>query len=49
VVFHRELAATRNPIQALRAAQLALLRSGDAALASPLDWGAFVAIGTAAP
>lgn len=49
LAFHRELAKSRDPIQALQAAQLALLRSGDAALALPESWGAFVAIGTAAP
>ena len=44
--FHRELAKSGNPVQALRAAQLALLRSGDAVQARPESWGAFVAVGT---
>jgi CHAT domain-containing protein len=49
LAFHRELAASRNPVAALRAAQLALLRSGDPDRAAPLNWGAFVAVGTTAP
>ena len=49
LAFHRELAKSRDPIHALRAAQLALLRSGDAIKALPESWGAFVAVGTAAP
>ena len=48
LAFHRELAKSRDPVQALQAAQLALLRSGDALQALPESWGAFVAIGTAA-
>ena len=44
--FHRELAKSGNPVQALHAAQLALLRSGDAVQARPESWGAFVAVGT---
>jgi CHAT domain-containing protein len=48
LAFHRELAKSRDPIHALQVAQLALLRSGDALLALPDSWGAFVAIGTAA-
>jgi len=43
--FHRDLARTADPVESLRAAQLSLLRSGDAALASPHSWGAFVVIG----
>ena len=49
LAFHRELAKTGDPIHALQAAQLALLRSGDAVQALPESWGAFVAVGTAAP
>jgi CHAT domain-containing protein len=49
LAFHRELAKSHNPVHALQAAQLALLRSRDAVLALPESWGAFVAIGTAAP
>jgi CHAT domain-containing protein len=45
--FHRALASSRDPIQALHAAQLAMLRSGDASWALPQSWGAFVAVGTA--
>jgi len=41
--------ASRNPVAALRSAQLALLRSGDPDRAAPLNWGAFVAVGTTAP
>jgi CHAT domain-containing protein len=48
LAFHRELARSGDPIHALQAAQLALLRSRDAVLALPESWGAFVAIGTAA-
>jgi len=48
LVFHRELAKSGDPTRALRAAQLAMLRSGDAVLALPENWGAFVAIGTTA-
>ena len=44
--FHRELAKSGNPVQALRATQLAMLRSGDAVQARPDSWGAFVAVGT---
>ncbi len=49
LAFHRELAKSGDPIQALRTAQLAMLRSGDTAQALPENWGAFVAVGTAAP
>jgi CHAT domain-containing protein len=49
LVFHRELVATRDPVAALRAAQLSMLRSGDPDRAAPVSWGAFVAVGTAAP
>jgi CHAT domain-containing protein len=47
LAFHRELTRSQDPVQSLRAAQLALLRSGDAAQALPESWGAFVAVGTA--
>jgi len=46
--FHRALSDVGDPVQALRAAQLSLLRSGDAMLASPRAWGAFVALGATA-
>lgn len=48
LAFHRELTRSRNPIHALQAAQLSLLRSADGALAMPKSWGAFVAVGTTA-
>ena len=48
LAFHRELAKSSDPVHALQAAQLALLRSGDAVKALPASWGAFVAVGTAA-
>jgi len=47
LAFHRELTRSGDPIRALQAAQLALLRSGDAVTALPESWGAFVAVGTA--
>lgn len=46
LAFHRELASSQDPVRALRTAQLALLRSGDATQALPVNWGAFVAVGT---
>jgi CHAT domain-containing protein len=48
LAFHRELARSGDPIHALQAAQLALLRSGDAVQALPESWGAFVAVGSTA-
>ena len=48
LAFHRELAKSGDPIHALQAAQLALLRSGDAVQALPDSWGAFVAVGSTA-
>lgn len=48
LAFHRVLAKSGDPIHALQAAQLALLRSGDAVQALPESWGAFVAIGSSA-
>jgi CHAT domain-containing protein len=44
--FHRELKKLRDPVRALRASQLAMLRSGDRVLALPRSWGAFVTVGT---
>jgi CHAT domain-containing protein len=49
LAFHRELAKSGNPVHALHAAQLAMLRSNDAVQSQPESWGAFVAIGTAVP
>jgi CHAT domain-containing protein len=46
VAFHRALAETQDPVRALRRAQISLLRSGNTVLASPANWGAFVALGT---
>jgi CHAT domain-containing protein len=48
LAFHRELAKSGDPVRALRAAQLAMLRSGDTLQALPENWGAFVAVGTTA-
>jgi CHAT domain-containing protein len=44
--FHRELTERRDPVTALRAAQLSMLRSGDPVQAQPGSWGAFITIGT---
>lgn len=44
--FHQAFAAYPDSVQALRHAQLALLRSNNASLSSPGVWGAFVALGT---
>lgn len=49
LTFHRQLATSHNPIQALQAAQLAMLRGADPLQLLPESWGAFVAVGTAAP
>ena len=48
LAFHRELARSQDPVAALRAAQLSLLRSGDRRASSPASWGAFVALGITA-
>jgi CHAT domain-containing protein len=45
LAFHRSLADTQDPVRALQAAQLSLLRSGSPYLASPVSWGGFVALG----
>jgi CHAT domain-containing protein len=44
--FHHILSRTSDPVGALREAQLSLLRSGKATLASPSSWGAFMALGS---
>jgi CHAT domain-containing protein len=44
--FHRFLAESQDEVWALRAAQLALLRSRDPQLTAPRSWGAFLALGT---
>jgi CHAT domain-containing protein len=46
VAFHQAYRATGNGPQALRAAQLALLRSRDEALRSPATWAAFRYVGS---
>jgi CHAT domain-containing protein len=46
VAFHRSLQETQDAVQALRAAQLSLIRSSESDLAAPASWGAFVALGT---
>jgi CHAT domain-containing protein len=46
--FHRALSSTKDPVTALRSAQLALLGSGTPALVAPASWAAFVALGTTA-
>jgi CHAT domain-containing protein len=46
VEFHRALAKSHDAVEALRSAQLAMLRSGDPRLATATTWGAFVALGT---
>jgi CHAT domain-containing protein len=48
LLFHRALGGNQDPVKALRIAQLSLLRSNNAVLASPASWGAFVALGTTA-
>jgi CHAT domain-containing protein len=49
VAFHRDLAKTRDPVGALRRAQVEMLRSSDPALRTPSAWGAFVVFGTLMP
>ena len=45
VAFHRALLAGSEPPQALRRAQIALLRDPEASRAHPSNWGAFVSMG----
>jgi CHAT domain-containing protein len=45
-IFHRRLKAGDAPIQALRAAQLALLRNPDPAMQAPAQWAPFQVIGS---
>ena len=45
VAFHRALLAGAEPPQALRRAQIALVRDTDASRAHPSSWAAFVCIG----
>ena len=45
ITFHRALLSGGDPVVALRAAQIALLRSGDPSLAHPASWAAFVSMG----
>lgn len=46
--FHRNLLAGEDPVDALRNAQLGLLRSRDGKDSSPRGWGAFQVIGASA-
>ena len=43
--FHAEYALDRDPARALRAAQVALLRSGNPALSNPRAWAGVVVMG----
>jgi tetratricopeptide (TPR) repeat protein len=45
VRFHQSFVETGDAARALRAAQIALLRSGDPALADPAAWAGFIVIG----
>jgi CHAT domain-containing protein len=45
LAFHREFAVSKNPANALRKAQLELLRNAESVFSSPASWGAFVALG----
>jgi CHAT domain-containing protein len=45
VELHRRFLAGAEPAEALRAAQLSFLRSGDATLAHPSAWAGFVSMG----
>jgi CHAT domain-containing protein/tetratricopeptide (TPR) repeat protein len=49
VSFHRALLLERDPVRALRTAQIALLRSGDESLSHPANWAAFISIGGLGP
>ena len=44
--FHRALHESTDPADALRTAQLSLLRGGDPYFAAPASWAPFVALGT---
>jgi CHAT domain-containing protein len=48
LAFHRAMSERQDPVKALRSAQLSLLRSRNATLALPRNWGAFVVLGTSA-
>jgi CHAT domain-containing protein len=45
IAFHRALLTEKDPVLALRTAQISLLRGDDAALAHPASWAAFVSMG----
>ena len=49
ISFHRALLLERDPVLALRTAQIALLSSGDESLSHPANWAAFIAIGGLGP
>src|SRR5262249_53773631 len=46
LAFHAAISQRQDPVNALRTAQLSLLRSGNTLLAAPRNWGAFVVLGT---
>jgi CHAT domain-containing protein len=45
VAFHRALLAGRDPVQALRAAQISFLRNSDPSFNHPANWAAFICMG----
>jgi CHAT domain-containing protein len=45
VLFHRALLVEGDPVVALRNTQIALLRGGNAMLAHPASWAAFISMG----
>ena len=49
ISFHRALLLERDPVLALRTAQIALLSSGDASLSHPANWAAFISLGGLGP
>jgi CHAT domain-containing protein len=49
VMFHQALLAAGDALPALRQAQIAFLRDGDASLAHPSSWAAFVHLGGLGP
>jgi CHAT domain-containing protein len=45
VAFHRALLEGRDPVQALRAVQISILRNSDSSFAHPANWAAFICMG----
>ena len=45
ISFHRALLLERDPVLALRTAQIALLSSDDESLSHPANWAAFISMG----